>query len=94
MAALVTLAEAKTHLRVLADDQDSDITAKALAASDIVIDYIKRPDHGWTDVTVPALVKSAILLVLGALFDDREGGDPISDAVKSILHRLRDPALA
>jgi hypothetical protein len=94
MAALVTLAEAKAHLRVLANDQDTDITMKALAASDIVIDYIKRPAHGWTDTTAPALVKAAILLVLGALFEDREGGDPISDAVKSLLHRYRDPAYA
>jgi hypothetical protein len=93
MASLVTLIEAKAHLRVLASDQDTDITAKALAASDIVIDYIKRPDHEWTDADAPPLIKAAILLVLGNLFFEREGA-MITDGVKSILHRYRDPALA
>jgi hypothetical protein len=99
MAALVTLEEARVHLRLTEDEfDDADIAAtvtfQAEAASDIVIDYIKRPDHGWTDADAPALVKSAILLVLGALFDNREGGDPISEAVQSLLWRYRDPALA
>jgi hypothetical protein len=99
MAALITLEEARTHLRLTEDEfEDADIAAtvtfQAEAASDIVIDYLKRPDHEWTEADAPALVKAAILLVLGALFDNREGGDPISDAVKSLLWRYRDPALA
>lgn len=93
MAALVTLAEAKAHLRILSTDQDGLIGTQANAATDIVIDYIKRPDHGWTDGTAPPLVKAAILLVLGGLFAEREGAT-ITDGVKSILHRYRDPALA
>lgn len=93
MAALVTLAEAKSHLRVLNSDQDTDIGMKAEAASDIVTDYIKRPDHEWTDADAPALIKAAILLVLGDLFNDREGAG-LSEGVKAILHRYRDPALA
>jgi hypothetical protein len=96
---LVTLDEARRHLQLTPSNMsDTDIAAnvtdKSNAATDIVIDYIKRPDHEWTDADAPPLVKAAILLVLGAIFDDREGGDPLSDAVKSILHRYRDPALA
>lgn len=90
---LITLAEAKVHLRIFDDGSDADISLKGRAASEIVIDYIKRPDHGWTAETAPKLVKAATLLVLGALFEEREGGDPISDAVQNILWRHRDPTL-
>ncbi len=95
---LVTLAEAKEHLRVLHDDEDTLIEAQADAATDIVLDYIERPGPidgpAWTQGTVPPLVRAAILLVLGSLYADREGGEPISMAVASILRRYRDPALA
>jgi hypothetical protein len=99
MAALVTTEEARTHLRLTEGDMgDADtavtVTLYAEAATEIVIDYIKRPDHGWTDEDAPFLIKAAILLVTGALFDNREGGDPLSDAVKSLVQRYRDPALA
>jgi hypothetical protein len=99
MAALVTLEEARRHLRLTPSNMEdadvaADVAGKAEAATDIVIDYIKKPAHGWTHDTAPWRAKAAILLVLGALFDDREGGDPLSEAVKSLLHRLRDPALA
>jgi hypothetical protein len=99
MLPLVTLDEARRHLRLTESNmEDSDVAAdvfdKSAAATDIVIDYIKQPDHAWTDQDAPWRVKSAILLVMSALFDDREGGDPLSDAAKSLLHRLRDPALA
>lgn len=99
MAALVTLEEARRHLRLtpsnMADaDIAADVADKSEAATDIVIGYIKQPDHEWTDADAPFRIKASILLVLGALMDNREGGDPISDAVKSLLWRDRDPALA
>lgn len=99
MAALVTEDEARRHLRLTESNMDdadmaADVVMKTEAATEIVIDYIKRPDHEWTDADAPFLIKAAIMLVLGALFDNREGGDPISEAVKSLLHRYRDPALA
>ena len=93
MVALVTLAEAKDHLRVTGDDDDADITLKVGMATDIVIDYIEKPAHGWDATTAPPLIKAAILLVLSPLYDDSEG-DPLSDPVRRILHRQRDPALA
>lgn len=93
MTALVTLDEAKTHLRILDDDQDFDVVMKIEAASEIVIDYIKRPDHGWTAATAPKLIKAAVLLVAASMFADREFGG-LSDSVKNILHRYRDPAVA
>ncbi|MDW9256530.1 hypothetical protein C7S16_2472 [Burkholderia thailandensis] len=73
------------------------------AASDVIVDYLKLkkiPDtwvleDGDTPSTVPGPVRSAVLLVLGALYDDREGmTDPLTPAVESLLMRLRDPAVA
>jgi len=93
MIALVTLAEAKDHLRVTDDDSDTDIASKALMATDIVIDYIERPLHGWLADTAPPLIKAAILLVLGSLYDD-DDADPLSLGVIRVLHRYRDPTAA
>lgn len=96
--ALVSIDAARRQLNLTEDDMaDADIAAnvadKAEDATAIVIDYLKQPDNGWTVETVPFVVRAAILLVLGALYEGREGGDPISDAVRSLLQRLRDPAL-
>lgn len=101
MVALVTLDAAKAHLRIDDADQDVEVTERINDASDTVIDYIKRPAHGWTDETVPGNVRASVLLVLGALWGSRPGVgedrvdiDPITPAVVSLLMRMRDPALA
>jgi hypothetical protein len=96
---LITLTQAKDQLRASGfSDDDSLILLMAEEASDIVVDYIKRPDHGWTDRTVPGHVRAAVLLVLGNLYgqrgDNATDTNPISDAVASLLWRERDPALA
>jgi hypothetical protein len=95
---LVTLEQAKRQLRVDYDDDDSEILLKAEEASDIVVDYIKRPDHGWSDRTCPGHVRSAVLLVLGNLYgprgDDVKTAEPLSQPVMNLLWRERDPALA
>jgi hypothetical protein len=97
--ALITLEQAKQQLRIDYDDQDADLIMKMEQASAIIVDYLKKPDHGWTAETVPPPVQAAILLVLTALWDDRDGsGD--SDylapggAVARLLARTRDPAFA
>jgi hypothetical protein len=101
MAALVSLDRAKAHLHIDWNDQDEELAAKVTDASDTVVDYLKRPDHGWDETTAPGQVQAAVLLVLGALWSQREGVgqnaadlDPISPAVASLLRRMRDPALA
>jgi hypothetical protein len=101
MAALVTLAEAKQHLRRPPDveSEDEDITRKAAQASDIIRDYLAdRADETWTEVTVPTLVKAAVLLMLTHLYAHR-GDDPASDealwdAIRRLLARWRDLAFA
>lgn len=104
---LVTLETAKSHLRIEASFtlDDADITRKAAQASAIVIDYLKKPADMWQDtpgdpLDVPAVVEAAVLLVLGALYENREGvegaqnAQPLSQAAKDLVHRFRDPALA
>lgn len=100
---LVTLAQAKAHLKIAWNDEDDDISLKLTQAQDIVLDYLKKPDDEWTPSDVPGRVTSAILMVLTALYqaDDNgaelleglSGGD-ISNPVVGVLYRLRDPALA
>lgn len=100
--ALVSLADAKSHLRIDDDDQDAFLSAQLENAEGIVIDYLKdRADETWDENTVPGQVRASVLLVLGALWENREGVgpdapdlDPISPAVRSLLMRSRDPALA
>lgn len=102
---LVTLAEVKAHLRYGDEADSTDLASKIEQASNIVLDYLKLssiPD-AWTEsgtgspteVIIPPLVKSATLMVVGALDKDRIGEmDPLSPAVCNILRRFRDPALA
>ncbi len=56
----------------------------------------------WTVTGVPYDVQMATLLILGELWENREAEDthafrspsPLSDSVRALLHRYRDPALA
>lgn len=106
MIILITFAEGKEHLRVDHNVDDADIQRKIDQATNIVLDYLKMRTvpSSWTGGTafsppgdgVPGTVKAATLLVLGELWENREASVAIvlSDAVKSLLHRWRDPAMA
>lgn len=95
MVALVTLEDAKARLRVDFADEDTLIEQLLDDATDIIIGYIKQPDHEWDDTTVPPRIRSAILLTVARLYEDREGSEPVlNDTIKGLLHRDRDPALA
>ncbi len=102
MAALVSRAAYKARAGIDFDDDDADIDAALEQATDIVIDYIKRPEHGWTESTVPYRVVAAIIIVTTALREDQAKGDVLSglsggdlkNPLVALLHRLRDPALA
>jgi len=97
-AALVTLQQAKDQLQVNGfDDDDSQILLRMEEASDIVVGYLKNPANGWTDRTAPPRVRQAVLQVLTNLYFNRGDADapsPISQTVKDLLWRDRDPALA
>lgn len=104
-AQLISLAEAKAHLRVDHDSDDVDITAKIEEASDAVLSYLKLSGvpSAWSGATgespgtsVPPRIKSATKLAVGILFEHRGEGvaDVLSPAVRSLLHRDRDPSIA
>lgn len=104
---LVTMAQAKDHLRVAGNRSDADIEFKVRAASHTVLNYLKiyPPDfysppsspvwEDWDANGAPELVQMATLIVLSEYFENREStSNPLSDSVKSLLHRYRDPAMA
>lgn len=83
---LVTLAQAKKHLRSpAAFDDDIDILLKIEQATSLVLEYISRDDDDWTETmvswtedTVPRGVQAAVLVQLGELYRFR-GDDPEKD---------------
>lgn len=112
MAAIyITEEEAIGHLRLdlvtdgnspatIIDEDYTTLLMKMEQAEDIIIDYIKQIDTGWSNTTIPPRIKAAMLLMLSALWDDREGegdaGDYLRDdgPIAQLLRRTRDPALA
>lgn len=99
--ALISLEQAKAHLRVVSSDEDDDIARKVEQASAVVLDYLKsQAVAGWSDgtVTVPGHVEAATMVMLTHLYENR-GDDMAADedawkAVERLLMRSRDPALA
>jgi hypothetical protein len=102
---LVDQPTAASHLRLalpLSTEAAADLTAKIQQASDVMRDYLKSGnDPTWTTATAPPLVQAATLLYLTNLWEHRgdDGAPNDSDAacwmaVKRLLLRQRDPALA
>ena len=85
--ALVTLAQAKDHLRVSSPDEDADISLKLSAATEQAVIYLDRAVYA-TDADLQAamaagtagdmpmvcsdMVRAGILLILGDLYANRE----------------------
>ena len=92
MTSLVDIEALRDRLRIDEEVSTPDLDRIAEEATAIVIDFLKRPDHGWTIATVPAQVRSAIFMVAQAI--DVGEPEPLSRGVKDILRRMRDPALA
>jgi hypothetical protein len=111
--ALITLQEAIDHLRITmteeggspasSDPRYNDLVAKVAEAQAIVLDYLEMDEanfaeSGVSDNWLP-VVKSAVKLVLSALWEDREGtgvGDYLAEdgAVVRLLRRIRTPTVA
>lgn len=84
---LVTLQQAKDHLRVDNDIQDNEIALYTEGASDAVMNYLTAMDVEASDAymdsngeaiaeLVPSVVKNATLIMIGYLMrhrDDNEG---------------------
>lgn len=94
MPSLVTLDTLRFRGRV--DYTDAELQGVADDATSIVIDYIKRPDHGWTVETVPGEVRAAIVRVAVLLLDQTTSekvAQFIDEGVADLLRRHRDPAM-
>lgn len=87
---LITLVQAKSQVRVTDDNSDTDLTQLVTMASAVVIDYCDPQATPWTIDTVPPSVAQATLLVLAAMYEDREGlDDPLGAGPLSMLRKYR-----
>jgi len=68
---MLTLPETKLHLRVDHDDEDALIQSLMDTAAAACADYLNMPAADLV-VAVPAPVKSAALLLVGSLYEQRE----------------------
>ena len=108
MAGLITLAIAKTHLRITDTDHDADVQLKLDQAEAAVLDYLKpartgeaRTDWPWTTATLPAPVQAAMLVLLRYLYDAERGDEAsaekpstVWEVISNLVIRYRDQAIA
>jgi hypothetical protein len=108
---LITLDKAKRQLSMTHDLDDETIFEKCLQAEAIVYDYIEQEAGFWSDESPPDLSNppqvliAAALMVVAALYENREGFDggpasssvsqaePLGRAAKNLLTRFRTPAV-
>lgn len=64
--------------------------------SPVTLPWVADDFGSETDDEVPWDIKAACALIFGSLYANREGenADPLSPAVRSLLARWRDPAMA
>ena len=100
---ILTLEEAKTHLRVVDAWHDAEVQAALDDADAIIRRRLKTGDDPtWDAVTVPRDIKAAAKLLLGHLYEHRgDAFGPANDndavvwtAIDNLIVSWRDPALA
>lgn len=106
---LVTLSRVKKHLAIDTHFDDQMLEQKRFEASAIILDYLKIDTSDtafdWLDAfgeptsRIPPVVTAATLLVVGALYENRDGSterspQPLSQSVIDLLYRSRCPAMA
>ncbi len=104
MAALVSLEQAKAHLRVVDDSSDNDIELKVEQASALILErcnstaYWRAITPTWTDETVPLSVQAAILVLLSHLHenrgDDMKADEMVWTAIDRLIPMQKDPVIA
>ena len=96
--AVLTLTEIKAHLRIDDAVQDAQLQSLSEAAEDYAAQYLGRTlpwqDSQGADVPVPASIRAALLLIIGDLYENREGqivGTITADnpTVERLLHFYR-----
>lgn len=96
MVTVVTLAEAKGHLRVTDNAEDSIIQIYIDAAVSSIEKYLNRaiPNSAQPVPNIDAAIKAACLLLVGDLYKNREAqftGTIVTDnkAVENLLYPFR-----
>lgn len=97
---LVSLAAAKSHLRILHEDEDSQIELYTAAAESIVSEYLDRvvlptgetlPEDDVYAMNITPAITAAVLLLVGDLYENREadpdatGNAVLPKAVRALL---------
>lgn len=89
---MISLDQARYHLRIDSTAHDAEIEVKLNMAHAVVRDYCSSANYGgnW------AVQDAAALLVLGELWLNRESSSAavISPAIRGLLERERAPAFA
>ena len=102
---IVTLQEARDHLRSDTDSDDADLELKIAAAEEVVLTYLKLEDSDDIPAKAKNAAKAACLLLIGEFYKNREATqDGAVDAqfgygylprpVVSLLYPHRDPSIA
>lgn len=103
---IVSLEEVKQHLRIDYDEEDADLTLKIKAASQMILEYVKRSESDYEEdsdgiLEVPYAMKMACLIMVGILYRDRDGTESdkwqqgfLPFSVTALIYNLRDPSLA
>lgn len=96
---MLTLENAKWHLRIDSTADDAELTQKLALAAALVAQYIGTPRDGVAptySATQAAAIDAATLLVLGELWMNREASEanPLSPGVRLILEGLKVPSYA
>lgn len=84
---IVSLAQAKQHLRITSSTEDADLALKLAQAHGLVLDYIARPSdadylaemEAWDDESAPKAVQAAILRQFADLCRFRGNDDDASE---------------
>lgn len=98
--AWISLADAKAHLKIPADDtrDDAELERVVLEASDVIKTYLgARALPAWETTAPPPRIQSGVKLMLGYLWtarDDQAEAATTWTAITNLLERDRDPALA
>jgi hypothetical protein len=75
MTDIVTLSEVKSHLRIAFTSDDSLLAIYMGAAQEYITNFLNQEIPGLSDspVFVPYSIRSAALLIIGDLYENREG---------------------
>lgn len=92
---ILTLTEIKSHLRIDQNAEDALLQIYLDAAEDYIEKFLNQPIIGKADspISTPSAIKAAALLIIGDMYENREGAGEKeikeNPAVSRLLHPYR-----